>query len=123
MKSSGYPYPSDNWMPKDQRTTMQNPPEGLTVQRVELPEHLSSEPDNTPLYIPKGMEHSTSMAKTRFVPPHCDGPVRSHAIVAVTASAIMVDRLRSLSQLKRMADAGDEQAQAVLEALQGFTLV
>jgi hypothetical protein len=35
----------------------------------------------------------------------------------------MVDRLRSLSQLKRMADAGDEQAQAVLEALQGFTLV
>jgi hypothetical protein len=102
---------------------MQNPPEGLTVERVELQEHLSSEPDDTALYIPKGMEHSTSMAKTRFVPPHCDGPVRSHAIVAVTASAIMVDRLRSLSQLKRMADAGDEQAQAVLEALQGFTLV
>jgi hypothetical protein len=87
-----------------------------------MPEHFSSEPDNTALYIPKGMEYSTSMAKTRFQLPPCDGPVRSHAIVALTASAIMVDRRRSWEQLHRMADAGDEQAVAVLEALQGFTL-
>jgi hypothetical protein len=87
-----------------------------------MPEHFSSEPDNTALYIPKGMEYATSMAKTRFQLPPCDGPVRSHAIVALTKSAIMIDRQRSLAQLHRMADAGDEQAVAVLEALKGFTL-
>jgi hypothetical protein len=120
--SSGYPYPSDNWIPKDQRTTMQNPPEGLIVERAELPEHLSSEPDNTALYISKGMEHSTSMAKTRFVLPYCGGAVRSHAIVALTASAIRIDRQRSWKMLHTMAAAGDEQAVAVLKALSGFTL-
>jgi hypothetical protein len=101
---------------------MQNPPEGLTVERAELPEHLSSEPDNTVLYIPKGMEHSTSMAKTRFVLPYCDGPVRSHATVALTESAIMIDRQRSWKMLHTMAATGDEQAVAVLKALSGFTL-
>jgi hypothetical protein len=101
---------------------MQNPPEGLTVERVELQEHLSSEPDDTALYIPKGMEHSMSMAKTRFVLPYCDGAVRSHAIVALTASAIMIDRQRSWKMLHTIAAAGDEQAAAVLEALDGFTL-
>jgi hypothetical protein len=43
-------------------------------------------------------------------------------VVILTTSANIVDRRRSWEQLHRMADAGDEQAQAVLEALQGFTL-
>jgi hypothetical protein len=62
------------------------------------------------------------MQKTRFVLPYCDGAVRSHAIVALTASAIMVDRQRSWKMLHTMAAAGDEQAVAVLKALSGFTL-
>jgi hypothetical protein len=38
------------------------------------------------------------------------------------ASTIMIDRRRSWEQLHRLADAGNEQAIAGLEALQGFTL-
>jgi len=97
-------------------------PNAPIATRMPMPEHYSAEPDNTALYIPKGMEHATSMQQTRFVLPYCDGAVRSHAIVALTASAIMVDRRRSWEQLHRMADACDEQAIAVLDALQGFTL-
>lgn len=94
----------------------------IPVVRVEVPEHFASEEDATHLYRPKGMQYETSMQQTRFQLPPCDGPVRAHATVALTASAIMIDRQRSWAQLKRMADAGDEQAVAVLEALQGFTL-
>jgi hypothetical protein len=97
-------------------------PNAPIATRMPMPEHYSAEPDNTALYIPKGLEHATSMQQTRFVLPYCDGAVRSHAIVALTPSAITVDRRRSWEQLHRMADAGDEQAIAVLEALQGFTL-
>jgi hypothetical protein len=103
-------------------TTMNTAPGDPPVERVQMSEHFSSEEDATHLYQPKGMEHSTSMQQTRFQLPPCDGPVRAHATVALTASAIMIDRRRSWVQLHRMADAGDEQAVAVLEALQGFTL-
>jgi len=99
-----------------------NDPTAPVAIPTSMPEHFSSEEDATHLYVPKGMEYSTSMAKTRFQLPPCDGPVRSHATVALTESAIMVDRQRSWKMLHRMADAGDEMAQAVLEALQGFTL-
>ena len=94
----------------------------IPVVRVEVPEHYATEEDATHLYQPKGLQYETSMAKTRFALPPCDGPVRSHATVALTESAIMVDRQRSWKMLHRMADAGDEMAQAVLEALKGFTL-
>jgi hypothetical protein len=123
MKSSGYPYPSEEFLPKsERRTAMANRSDGIPVERVELPDHFSTEPDNTALYIPKGMEYSTSMAKTRFQLPQCDGPVRSHAIVVLTKSAIIIDRQRSWKMLHTMAAAGDEQAVAVLKALSGFTL-
>ena len=94
----------------------------LPVERVERPEHFATEEDATHLYIPKGMEYSTSMAKTRFQLPPCDGPVRSHATVALTESAIMVDRQRSWKMLNIMASNGDEQAAAVVKALKGLVI-
>jgi hypothetical protein len=48
--------------------------------------------------------------------------VRSHAIVALTASTKTVDRQRSFDQVKHMAANGDEQASAVLEAVKGLVL-
>jgi hypothetical protein len=115
-----------NWKRKSKgnhMTTMNTAPGDPPVERAQMSEHFSSEQDATHLYRPKGMQYETSMQQTRFVLPNdVYGPVRSHAIVALTPSAIMVDRRRSWEQLHRMADAGDEQAIAVLEALQGFTL-
>jgi hypothetical protein len=101
---------------------MSNAPGDPPVTRLDNMDFGATEPDNTGLYRPKGMQYETSMQQTRFQLPPCDGPVRSHAIVALTESAIMVDRQRSWKMLRRMADSGDEQARAVLEALQGFTL-
>jgi hypothetical protein len=104
-------------------TRMNNAAGDPLVTRNQMPEHYATEEDATHLYRPKGMQYTTSMQQTRFVLPNdVYGPVRSHAIVALTESAIMVDRQRSWAQIKRMADAGDEQAQSVITALQGFTL-
>jgi hypothetical protein len=66
-----------------------NDPTAPIATPVPMPEHFATEEDATHLYIPKGMEYATSMAKTRFQLPPCYGPVRSHAIVALTESAIM----------------------------------
>ena len=95
-----------------------------TATRVLSPEHFSSEPDNTALYIPKGRErdHRTSNMPRFTIPAQIYGPVRNHAVVALTTSANIVDRRRSLTQLRTMAANGDEQAIVVLEALQGLTL-
>ncbi len=124
MKSSGYPYPSEGFLPKsERRTAMANPPAGLAVQRDELPEHFATEPDNTHLYIPKGQIDTTSMQKTRFqIPAEIYGPVRNHAVMVLTTSANIVDRRRSLAQLQTMAANGDEQAGVVLAALNDLTL-
>ena len=97
-------------------------PNAPIATRMPMPEHYSAEPDNTALYIPKGMEHATSMQQTRFVLPYCDGAVRSHAIVALTESALVLDRQRSLAQLRRMCAAGDEMAKAVLDAMVGLVI-
>jgi hypothetical protein len=95
----------------------------IPVQRVEVPEHNATEEDATHLYRPKGMQYTTSMQQTRFqIPPDIYGPVRNLTVVCLTTSADHIERERCWKQLHRMRDAGDEQAQAVLEALQAFTL-
>jgi len=103
-----------------------NDPNIPAVTRIAVPERFSSEPDNTHLYIPKSMQgqmDTTSMQKTRFhIPAKIYGPVRNHAVVVLTTSANIVDRRRSWEQLHRMADAGDEQAINVLEAMSGLSL-
>jgi hypothetical protein len=91
--------------------------------QINYPEHFSSEESNVHLYIPKGMEYATSMQKTRFqIPAEIYGPVRNHAVVALTTSANIVDRRRSLAQLRTMAANGDEQASAVLDAMVGLVI-
>jgi len=99
-------------------TTMNTAPGDPPVTRLDNMDFGATEPDNTGLYVPKG---ETSM-QPRFVLPYCDGPVRSHAVVALTESAHLLERQRSWKMLHIMAANGDEMAQAVLEALQGFTL-
>jgi len=95
----------------------------IPVQRVEVPEHYASEEDATHLYRPKEMQYETSMQQTRFqIPPDIYGPVRNLAVVCLTTSADYIERERCWKQLHRMRDAGDEQAAAVLDALQGFKL-
>jgi len=86
----------------------------------------SSGPDNTHLYIPKSLQgqmDTTSMQTMRFlIPSEICGRVRNHAVVVLTARASIVDRRGSWEQLHRMANADDEQAIPLLEALQGFNL-
>ena len=85
-----------------------------------MPEHFATEPSNVHLYIPKGQIDTTSTQKTRFnLPPNVHGPVRNHAVVALTTSANILDRRRSYEQLIRMSDARDEMATAALEAMSG----
>jgi hypothetical protein len=50
--SSGY-HNTQDWKSKSERTTLPNPPQGVTVQRINN-DYVSSEPDNTHRYIPKG---------------------------------------------------------------------
>lgn len=103
-------------------TTMNTAPGDPPVERVQMSEHFSSEEDATHLYQPKGMEYATSMQQTRFVLPYCDGPVRSHAVVALTESAHLVERQRSWKMLNIMASNGDEQAAAVVKVLKGLVI-
>jgi hypothetical protein len=87
----------------------------LPVERVGLPEHYSSEPDNCGLYVPKG---GTSMEPHARIPWVEDGAVRSHGIVATTQSADRTLRQASYRQLKRMRDEGQNDcARIMLEAL------
>jgi hypothetical protein len=90
----------------------------LPVQRVEVPEHFSTELPQQ--YLPKG---STSFQQTGFlIPPNVDGAVLNHMRVAMCTSAVVVDRQRSLDQLRRMCAAGDEQAKSALDAMRGLNL-
>lgn len=110
-------FESAPWKPKEQRTVMANPPEGLTVTRDQMPERIVTEPSNVHLSIPKGQIDIPSMQKTRFVLPYVeDGAVLNHARVALTTSANKTDRERSYAQLKRMAAAGNESAVTMLAA-------
>jgi hypothetical protein len=89
------------------------------VTRLDLPEHFSSEPDNTQFYVAKGMAHATSIAKTRFqIPYDIFGPVRNLMVVVLTTSAGQVERQRCLAQLQTMARNGDEQAISVLKSFE-----
>jgi hypothetical protein len=107
-------------------TIMQNAPGDPPVERIDNLNFGATEPDNTHLYIPKSLQGQmdiTSMQKTRFlIPSEIYGPVRNHTVVVLTSSANIVDRRRSLAQLRTMAAAGDEQATAVLEAMSGLML-
>jgi hypothetical protein len=118
MKSSGYFNTAEPWKPKEQRTVMANPPEGLTVTRDQMPERIASELPQQ--YIAKGQ---TSFQQSGFlIPPGVSGPVLNHMRVALCTSANTVDRRRSYENLVRMRDAGDESAKAALEAMNVFTL-
>jgi hypothetical protein len=100
-----------------------NDPTAPIATRVPMPEHFSSEPDNTVFYIPKSVQGQTSFQKTGFViPQNVDGPVLNHMRVALCTSAIPADRQRSLDQLRRMCAAGDERAQAALDAMNGLVI-
>jgi hypothetical protein len=94
------------------------------VTRLDLPEHFSSEPDNTALYIPKGRERDqrTSNMPRFTLPQNVYGPIRNLAIVCCTESASTVERLRCWEQLKRCANDGDEMAQTVVTALRGLVI-
>ena len=112
-------FESAPWQPKEQRTVMENTPEGSgPVERLELPEHMSTEPPQQ--YIAKGQ---TSFQQSGFIiPPNVDGPVLNHMRVALCTSANTVDRRRSYENLVRMRDAGDESAKAALDAMVGLVI-
>lgn len=115
---------ADDWKPKDQRGTKMNNASGdPPVVRLETPEHLATE-DNTAQYVPKGQarDFRTSNIPRFLMPPNLYGPVRSHFIVASTTSAPLLDRQRSLAQLRTMAANGDEMAADAFKALNGIEI-
>ena len=115
-------YQGADWKPKAQRTVMANPPEGMTVERVEFPEHFATEQDATYLYRPKGQDYRTSNMARIVLPYVEDGAVLNHARVATTVSANKVDRERSWKQLHTMAAAGNESAVTMLKSLEGLVI-
>jgi hypothetical protein len=113
-------------------TKMANADGDLPVQRVEVPEHSASEPNNTHLAVSKEAQHLinrfkgndglTSMQPRLNLPGVQDNAVLNHTRVLVCESAATVDRQRSLAQLKTMAKAGNADAETMLKALEGYVI-
>jgi hypothetical protein len=66
-----------NWKPKSERTTFPNPPQGVPVQRIN-DDCVSSEPDNTRRYIPKGATSLQPRLGTGLGLSICYGIIKEH---------------------------------------------
>jgi hypothetical protein len=93
--------------------------------QIVMPEHISSEPSNVHLYVPKanqGEEAYTSFhprVQLPWVP--CDA-VRNLATVATLESTHTVSRQGALAQIRTMAATGDESAITMAEALKDYKI-
>jgi hypothetical protein len=115
-------YSAGNWTPKEQRTVMQNPPEGMTVTRVER-DFGATESDNTHLYVSKAqagrLEAATSMQPRYSLVPVQTQHIANLQRVLFNSEADTQMRRNALCQLQTNVTERDcEESRAVLEQWQ-----
>jgi hypothetical protein len=98
-------------------TKMQNADGDVPVYRNGFPEHFSTEPDATHLYVPKGDPRWLTSLRPRQPIPPCAPNVRAHATVLFSVADQAI-RQRALDELKRLMN--EDSSNGALEVLQVF---
>ena len=125
-RSTGFPYESEEFVPREHRTTMPSPPKSVRVDCIEHEDHQSGEESNTHLYVPKGVPKSQEEEYTSLQPRFAlvqvnDGSIRNMQTVLFNKEADVQMRRNALRQLKTNVKQRDcEESRSVLAQWDGL---